>query len=182
MPAKGFFELLFGSFFRWWWAVITGFASILSLVFIPDRVWLSKGLVTILIFVGLTLTFLCLSTVYQGWLLYQSRFIAPKFLRFHELQTLGAEYVCLLDGVPQEANGKIAQLKRTMNDIDVPFAVIEFGDRNAQGQIQARVLWIAPGHLRDLKSQQFAASDIVVDLFVNQRSILELVKTSSPVA
>ena len=101
-------------------------------------------------------------------------------MRFHELKKFGTEFVCLIDRVPEEAQGKIAQLKRTFSDgLEVPFAVIEFGDRNAAGQVLAEVIWISPGHLNDLRSNQFSSTDIVVDLFVNRKSVFELVKAST---
>jgi hypothetical protein len=114
--------------------------------------------------------------LYQGWSLYRNRLLAPKLLRFHELEGPGAQFVCLVDSVPDEAQGKIAQLKRTINGVEVPFAVIEFADRNADGHVHAGIIWISPGHLKDLQSNQFALADVVVDLFMNRNSALEWAK------
>lgn len=177
MHVKGFAELLFSSFFRGWWATITGVASILSLVLIPDKVTISKGVFVVLIFCLLTLVFLCASTIYQGWLLYRNRFLIPHLLRLQEMKEPGAKFICLLDNIPAEAQGKIGQLKRSINGVEVPFAVIEFGDRNAQGQVHAAITWISPMHLRDLQSNQFGVNDIVVDTFMTSNSALEWTKS-----
>lgn len=177
MPTKGFADLLFGSFFRWWWAVITGVASILGLALISDSIRIGRGLLTVLILFGSALLFLCISMLHQGWSLYRNRLVAPKLLRFHELEKPGAQFVCLVDSVPDEAQGKIAQLKRTINGVEVPFAVIEFADRNADGHVHAGIIWISPGHLKDLQSNQFALADVVVDLFMNRNSALEWAKS-----
>lgn len=179
MQTESFIKLLFGSFFRWWWTAVTGVATLLSFFAIPNGIVIGRTVTALLIFSALTLLFLTISTVYQGWSLYKSRVSPPVFLRFHELEKFGKDLVCLVDGVPKEAEGKIAQLKREVSTgLEVPFAVIEFGERNADGQVLAEVVWISPGHLSDLRSNQFSASDVIVDLFVNRKSMFELTQSS----
>lgn len=62
---ESFLETLFGSFFRWWWAVLTGFASILSWVYAPETVTLSRNQVATVTLLGLLLLFFAVSTIYH---------------------------------------------------------------------------------------------------------------------
>lgn len=57
-------RLLFEPFFKWWWAAITGVASILSYLALPESgVVVSKLGVAASVLVGLFLVFLVLSVV-----------------------------------------------------------------------------------------------------------------------
>ncbi|MCF6147596.1 MAG: hypothetical protein E3K37_02950 [Candidatus Kuenenia sp.] len=171
MKEKGFVELLFGSFFRWWWAFITGFASLLSWVFVPVGITLSRIAVTILTVVSLTLLFLCVSTLYQSWLLYRNRLTAPAIVGYQRCDSYGGEFIFLIDGFPSIAQGRVAELKRFVGGVEVSFALVELMERNSKGQFQARPIWISPIHLRDLRMNQFVYTDIIVDPLVQLRTI-----------
>lgn len=170
MSEKDFVKLLFGSFFRWWWTLITGFASLLSLLIVPTII-LSREAVAILVFVGFTLLFLCVTTVYQGWLLYLDRLAAPAVVGFQRSNSYGGEFIFLIEGAAPIAKGKVAELKRFVSGIEVSFALVEFVERNSKGQFQARPIWISPIHLRDLQMNHFVFADIIVDPLVQLRTL-----------
>ena len=171
MQTDGFFGLLFSSFFRWWWALITGLISIVSYLAVPGDIHLNKFYSAILTFCVLTLVFLVISTVYQGWLLYKNRLTAPKVVGFLNSNIYSGKFVFLIESTIPIEQGKIAELQRFDNGIESCFALIEFKECNSKGQFQAHPIWIAPGHLRDLQMNKFVMSDINVNLIVDLNTL-----------
>lgn len=167
-----FLGILFGSFFRWWWAVLTGFASILSWIYVPASVTLSRGQITSAILLGLILMFFALSTIFQGWRLFKNRITASTVVGFQKSDNYGGEFVFIIKGVHQSAKGKVAELKRTVDGVEVPFAIVEFVDLNSQGYYQANPVWISSNHLRELRTGKFAISQVVVDPLITYRTLL----------
>src|SRR5262245_50692730 len=94
-----YFAFLFQPFFRWWWAVITGFASIISLLVTPQSGFvLGQAGVALITFLVLTLAFLTLSTTLQGWQLYRKRCPDLRVSGVQKTQEYGGEYIALLCG------------------------------------------------------------------------------------
>ena len=72
---SSFLGWLFGPFFRWWWALITGTASFLAFVWTPpEGVTISRTGMLLLLFSAFTLAFLVISVVVQGYLLFRERY------------------------------------------------------------------------------------------------------------
>ena len=72
---SAYLAFLFQPFFRWWWAAVTGFASIFSVLVTPQSgLVLNSATVAVIIFVGFTMAFLTVSTLVQGWDLYRKRY------------------------------------------------------------------------------------------------------------
>ena len=117
-----FVRILFGTFFRGWWAVLSGFASILSWVYAPASLTLTRGQIASATLIGLVLMFFAASTIYQGWRLFKNRINASNVVGFLRSDSYGGEFVFLIRGVHDSARGKIAELKRTVNGVEVPFA------------------------------------------------------------
>lgn len=172
MAQDGFVKLLFGSFFRWWWAFITGFVSVLSWMFAPTGIALSRVAVTTLAVIGLTLLFLCVSTVYQGWLLYRNRLTVPTVVGCQSSDSYGGEFVFLLEAATAIDRGKVAELRRFVDGVEVPIGLVEFVERNSKGQFQARPVWLSHGHLRDLRMRKFVVTELIVDPLVHFRTVL----------
>lgn len=169
---ESFVRILFGSFFRWWWAVLTGFASILSWVYAPATVTLSRGQVASITLIALFLVFFAISTIYQGWRLFKSRMSASTVISFKQSDNYDGEGVFIIKGVEQSLRGKAAELRRMVDGLEVPFAVVEFVDFNAQGFCQANAVWISANHLRELRTGKFALSEVVVDPLMTYRTLL----------
>ena len=169
----GFFRLVFSSFFRWWWAAITGFASIASWLFVSrGGVLLTPLVLSILVLVGLTLLFLVFSTVYQGWLIYKGSLTRVRIVGFQKCDSYDGEYVFLLEGNIGNGQGLVVELRRFLEGVEVPIALAEIMEKNSKGQYQARSIWIAPEHHRELKMGRFVYSEIEVELSVQLRTIL----------
>jgi hypothetical protein len=167
-----FLRTLFGSFFRGWWAVLTGFASILSWIYAPASVTLSRGQVASATLLGLLLMFFAVSTIYQGWQLFKNRITPSSLVGFLKSDNYGGEFVFIIKGVHDSSRGKVAELKRTVNGVEVSFAIVEFMDFTSQGYFQASPVWISPNHLRELRTGKFAISDVVVDPLITCRTLL----------
>lgn len=164
-------RLLFEPFFKWWWAAITGVASILSYLALPESgVAVSKLGVATGVLVGLFLLFLVLSVVWQGWLLYAARFAELRVAAINKCKDYGGEYVVVLRGLRVES-GVLLELHRFVGEVEVPVAVVEVMQTNSLGEHQARPLWFAPGHLRDFGTRKYDATDLRVRMAVSRPTI-----------
>lgn len=167
-----FLRLIFSSFFRWWWAVITGFAPIASWLFVPrEGIFLTPLAFSMLILSGMTLLFLVLSTVYQSWLIYQEHFARLRIVGFQKCNSYGGEHIFLLEGNIGVVQSHIIELKVFCAGVEVVIALVEIIEENSKGQYQAKPIWILPGHLRELKMGQFIYSEIEADPFVKLRTL-----------
>lgn len=168
----GFIRLIFSSFFRWWWAVITGFASIASWLFVSrEGILLTPLMFSLLILLGLSLLFLVLSTVYQGWLIYQKHFTSPRIVGFPKGDFYGSDHVFLLESDTDIAQGTVIELKRFYDGVEVAIALVEIVEKNSKGQYQANPVWFSPGHLRDLRMGQFGYPELDAELSVKLRTL-----------
>lgn len=170
----GFLQLLFGSFFRWWFAVLTGIVTLLSFIFTPSGIYLSRVWVTSLTVVWLILLFLFISTIYQGWQLYRNRSGSPRIVSCKRSDDYNGEFIFLVEGVDISAKGAVAELKPFVNGVEVAFALVEFIDLNSKGQFQAKIVWISPGHLHDLQTGKFSSEDIILEPLIQLRTLNSL--------
>jgi hypothetical protein len=114
-----FLGLLFSSFFRWWWATITGFASIASFLIVSEQgITLSRLQFGILILLNMTLLFLTAATVWQGWRLYKRQFARPAFLGIQRNNEYGASHVFLLGSSSVLSTGTLVELHRHHNGVE----------------------------------------------------------------
>jgi len=133
-PTTDFFRLIFGSFFRWWWAAITGSASIASWLFVSQKgILLTPFIFGILVLLGSALLFLVSSSVYQSWLIYQQHFTRLRIAGFQKCDSYGGEYVFLLEGKTGVAEGTVIELKRFCAGVEVPIALVEIKEKNSKG-------------------------------------------------
>lgn len=152
--------------------MITGFASIASWLFVSrEGILLTPLMFSILILLGLTLLFLVLSTVYQGWLIYQKHSPRLRIVGFQKCNDYGGEHVFLLEGSIDAAQGTVIELKRFYTGVEVTIALAEIREKNSKGQYQADPFWISPGHHRDLKMGQFVYSEIEAEPLVKRQTL-----------
>lgn len=167
-----FLRLIFSSFFRWWWAVITGAASIAGWLSVPQEgISLTPIMFSFLILFVLTLLFLVLSTVYQGWLIYQEHLIRLRIVEFLKSDIYDGEYVILLECNIDIAQGTVVELKRFHAGVEIAIALVEIMEENSKGQYQARPIWFSPNHFRELRMGQFSYSEIEVEPLVKLRTL-----------
>jgi hypothetical protein len=94
---SAYLAYLFRPFFRWWWAAVTGFASIFSVLVTPQSgLVLRSPSVAIVIFIGFTMAFLTLSALVQSWDLYRKRQTDLRVAAIQKTKEYGGEYVALL--------------------------------------------------------------------------------------
>jgi hypothetical protein len=174
-------RLLLEPFFRWWWASITGVASILSFLATPStgfsfsRLGMSLLALFVSVLLFLTLTVLC-----QGWELFQARSASLEIVSMQKCRDYGGEYLVLFKGNIPASKGTLIEIRRRIGDLEAPFALVEVLDRNAQGYYQANPIWIAPVHLRDFTADRFVVADLVATAFVNADRIRDNVDHFSP--
>src|SRR5258708_25946873 len=114
-----YFGFLFQPFFRWWWAAVTGFASIFGVLVTPQQgLVLKPSTVALIIFAAFTLAFLTLSTLIQGWKLYRGRYTDLRVLDVQKTKEHGGEYVALVCGDVDVQSGTLAELRRQMGGTD----------------------------------------------------------------
>ena len=177
-PTTNFLRLIFSSFFRWWWAVITGAASIAGWLSVPrEGISLTPLMFSMLILFVLTLLFLVLSTVYQGWLIYQEHLTRLRIVGFLKSDIYDGEYVFLLEDNIGVAQGTVIELKRFHAGIEVAIALVEIMEKNAKGQYQARPIWFSPNHYRELRMGRFAYSEIEAEPLVKRQTIEKFCET-----
>jgi hypothetical protein len=150
---------IFQSFFRWWWAAITGAASIIALFVTPESgLKFSNIGVSIIILVFLTFTFLMVSVLVQGWSLFCDRNRQLEVVSIRRSKDLGSDWIFVINGYLPESQGVLIEVWRPLEDTEVPFAIIKVVGTTGKGYHQAVPIWISPGHLRDFSLQEFDAS------------------------
>ena len=167
-----FLNLIFSSFFRWWWAAITGVASLISLAFTPQEGQLITRLdLFLLTFLVSALIFLTLAALHQGWNLYNELFNGLRVIGLQKNNCYGSDYVFLLDGTVNIPRGSVVELKRFDEGVEGPMALVEIMEKNVKEQYQGRPIWISSGHQRDLKLGKFVYSDIIAKPLVQLTTI-----------
>jgi hypothetical protein len=176
-PLAQYLGYLFSPFYRWWWAVMTGVASLLSFLTIPESgLSLSRLAVALLVLTGFTAGFLLLSTITQSWSLYRRQASPPKVLEIHKCKDFNGEYVVLLKCSAAIPSGTLIQLHRRLGSTEVPFAVVKALGTNDLGVIQADPVWIAPGHLLDWSDGKFSTEAIIAVNFVDLDVVTRAIK------
>lgn len=167
-----FLGLIFSSFFRWWWVAITGAASLASWLIIPPTgLPLSPLMSGVLMFFVSALLFLTLTTVYQGWMIYQTGFQELRVTAFKRSDCYDGEYLFCLSGLIEVAQGTIIELRRFNDGVELAVALVEIMERNSEGEYQARLIWFSPGHLNQLKTGEYAYADLIAKPLVQLRTI-----------
>lgn len=169
MGALEFLGRLFNSFFRWWWAVITGIASLLGAISLEGTIGIGKTGVALLILVSSLLLFLTVSAVYQSF-----RFLRgenARVINIVESDAYGGDYVFAIDGLDSSFRGKVVELRRDTGDVEVTFALVELVETNIAGTFQAKPIWLSSGHQYDLKRKKFSKNDVRVQTNVNSETL-----------
>lgn len=149
---------IFKPFFLWWRTAITGTASILAFLGSPESgISLSKIAVAISIFFLLALTFLTVSVLVQGWTLFWDRNRQLGVVAIRKSKDFDSEWIFVISGYLQESQGILIEVRRPLEDTEVPFAIVKVVGTTEKGYYQAVPIWISPGHLRAFSLQEFDA-------------------------
>jgi hypothetical protein len=167
-----YIAFLFGPFFRAWWAVVTGVASILSFAIVsPSGLTLSRLTVSLSVLFVSALIFLTGSALVQGWQLFRGRFTDLTVVSVQKCRDYGGDYLILLTGSVAGGRGALVEIKRVMGPVEAPFALVELLDRNAKGLHQGKPIWIAPGHLREFTQGEFSSADLIANSTIGADTI-----------
>lgn len=170
-----YLTLLFQPFFRWWWAAVTGVASILGVLVTPQvGVVLKPSAVCLMTFGAVMMGCLTLSTLIQGWKLDQNRFPDLRVVAVQKTKEYGGEYVVVLRGDLDAPTGTLVELRRPLGETDTLFALIELRPRTIQGNFPGVPIWTSPAHQRDLTAGRLAVSELVVVTHVRRDTLERL--------
>ncbi len=165
---------IFRVFFRWWWAALSGTASIAALFWTPQSgITLSNIAVTAMIFVVLTLSFLTVSVLVQGWALYWDRGHQPEVVSIRRSKDLGSDWIFVINGYLQESGGALIEVRRLLEDTEVPFALVRVVGITEKGYCQAVPIWLSAGNLRDFNQHKFDLSALRAKTSVTYERVLE---------
>ena len=169
---SGYFKLVFSTFFRWWWAVITGIASIAGWIFSPIAgITVPRYGMGLAILGGLVLLFLTISAMYQCWEIYSET--APIRVANFEKPKSG-DFVFLLNSTVAIEGHTLLVFKRySSDDIETVVAVVEVIERNSKGQYQTRSIWTSPALLRDLGISRSVLKDLIVSSSISMSTIVQ---------
>ena len=153
---------LFQPFFRWWWAAVSGTASIVALWGTPQSgVTLPSTIAAIMVLAIFVLFFLVLSVLEQGWSLYWDRRDRNRSLEVVSIsrakdKDFDADLVFVISGYLQESIGTLVEIRRLLEDIEVTFAIVRVVRTTEKGYYLAVPIWISPGHQKDFMDHEFA--------------------------
>lgn len=148
---------LFQPFFRWWWAVVSGTASIVALLGTPPSgITLSNITAAIMVLFVSALVFLTFSVLVQGWSLYWDRNRRLEIVSIRRARDFGADWIFVMRGYLQASIGALVEIRRPLEGTEVPFAIVRVVETTEKGDHQAVPIWISPGHQRDFMNHKFA--------------------------
>ncbi|HVA66366.1 MAG TPA: hypothetical protein VNK24_05515 [Elusimicrobiota bacterium] len=169
---SGYFKLVFSTFFRWWWAVITGIASIAGWVFSPiSGITIPRYGMGLAILGGLVLLFLTISAMCQCWGIYSET--APIRVANFEKPKSGDFVFLLYSTVEIEAHTLLVFKRYSSDDIETVVALVEVIERNSKGQYQTRSIWTSPALLRDLGISRSVLKDLIVASSISTSTIAQ---------
>jgi hypothetical protein len=178
--ARYFVELL-NVFMKWWWAIITGVASILSWLAIPEGLTLSRTQVSVSIFVSSVLILLTISVFVKGYSWYLGSTQHPRVIKF--IPARGGSSAASSSGtfVIRELGwkmlpGDLYSLYRNVREEEVCIALIKVDRmRHGDGSVQCIPLWISAGHLTELNGDGSLAVELSVRREIPER-VVNMVK------
>jgi hypothetical protein len=168
---------LFSPFFRNWWAVLTGCASILAIYITPSQgITLNGAMIMTMTFVFLTMVFIIFSTISQGYQLYIDRMEGLYVSSFERNRDIQEGWVFILTGNIDLPIGTVVDFHKKMGEAEVPLALIRIVSRNSKGAYQATPIGkMNPSHIREHSNGGLRPFDLVVRTSVDLQRIKEVI-------
>ncbi len=167
-----YLALILRPFWQAWWSVLTGVATLLSYLTIPNSgIQLSPLKVSLLVLAFFTLIFLVLAVITQSWRLYLARQADLQVIAIQKSDDHGGKHVFLLAGTIAADIGTVLEIRRPIGDIEAPFALVELIGINARGFQQSREVWFAPAHLNEFSSGKVSVGTLIVNSFISAERI-----------
>ena len=157
-----FLGWLLGSFFRWWWALITGTASFLAFVWTPpEGATIGRTGMLLLFFTAFSLVFLVVSVVMQGYQLFRERYKELEVVAIQKANESVAGLIFILRGHLRDATGMLVEIRRSSEDVEVLFAIVQVTRATSKGLYQAEPVWVSPGNLREFNARRFSLNVLI---------------------
>lgn len=168
---------LLSPFFRNWWAVLTGCASILALYITPSQgINLTGAMMMTMTFIVLAMVFITLSAFSQGWQLYISRLEGLRVSSFERNRDIQEGWVFILNGNIDLAVGTVVDVHKRTGAVEVPLALVRIDARNSDGAYQATPIGkMNPAHIREHSAGGLKPADLIVRTSVDLQRIKEVV-------
>lgn len=132
-----------------WWAVATGVIEMVSFGLISDTIIFSKWWLLILILIMSFSILIGLLVTWRAWPLYSRMY---ERVAISQIVRVDDEQVFLLEGLGDFKQGSIFEVYRTTEDVDVSIGLVQATFQKESGIVQAKPLWVKPGHLRDIET------------------------------
>jgi hypothetical protein len=166
-------------FFLWWWAAITGVATLLSFF-----EWRSAGMhlsgtaVAIVVGTFFTVVFFAASVIVQGLGWYTQSHRQPVIVKCTAADRESSVEIFQLTSVLPLEPGQVISLLRTLDDRVFCIGMLKV-ERVASNRYQCVPLWIAPGSRQDLKQGRLPLTHLSASLLLNEKD-LSLFKEKAP--
>lgn len=164
MSFARFLRQLFGAFFKWWWAAITGVASILSWLGAPEtRLTIPRPFVAIIIFLVLALIFFATTSIAQSYRWFIQSEVHPTIVRVVPGKA-NEQTIFVINARDRPlAAGTLLAVHRDVAGKEVCCAILRLNRaRQDGGGDQCEAIWISDGHLRDLTQGKVSLASLHV--------------------
>lgn len=150
-----------------WWGIVTSIIEVMGFVLVSDDVTLSKLWLLILIFIVSFSLFISVLVLLKGWEIYSrsNRFRVSRIIRVDNEQVFELEGFALLNV------GTILEIFRTIEKIETSIGFIEVVHQREDGMMQARPVWVLPGHLRDIETHNLTPESLKVTQVLSKETI-----------
>ena len=164
---------LMSVYFKWWWAALTGIASLLPFLGFPGpEITLSSAVASLLVFLACSLLFLTFSVVSQGYTWYTGARNAAVVESCIPAQSSSEpEVFCIRSAVALEPGGVLTILRTT--DRGTGCLGMVKVDRVVESLLyQCSPLWISPIHKSDLAQRKVHVSQLSATFMLNETDLL----------
>ena len=164
---------LFGPFFRWWWAAVTGIIGLIAFAWTPASISISKPVILLLLLFVSALFFLSATVVAQGWKLFSERssFRIISLKRVEE-EDFDCEWIVIFEGPSGIQVDWILQVDRRFDDGRVAsFAIIKVLNKLSECTYQAASVWLKSGFMNDYQKNQFTVRNLAISTHPSMRTL-----------
>jgi hypothetical protein len=160
-------------FFKWWWAVITGIASLLPFFGFPGpNIAVSNIAASIVILLTFLLLFLTLSVVVQGYKWYTSANSEPTVESCIPAQSSSDREVFRIRSTTAMEPGRVITILRTTDRGTGCMGMVKV-ERVAEPLLyQCSPLWLSPMHRNDLAQGKVHVSQLSATFLLNETDLL----------
>jgi hypothetical protein len=158
-----FLRQLTDSFFRWWWAVLTGLASLFSWFGVPNGgVLVSRLAVALAVFGALGLVFLVAAMIVRSYEWFLGQTVHPRVVRVVAGDGGETLFVVRAEGRPLSA-GNLLAVHRDVAGEEICIAVLRFDRSREDGEgDQCEAIWISAGHQNELARGRVKPGELLV--------------------